>query len=192
MYSNNKCGKGGKCVVDDALAEELAAQFRRVFKDTRIVTLPSENEGVALIAFLVDESRVPTFNGLRIKSQLFRTAFYSTECAKDQNGQRRYTNFFQIAFSDIPGRNGEQSTVEAYADELERLGIHEESVIATWTGTKGIEIDAGFKFVSSSGTDVKPQVFVKKTIEGLLFMINLIAERVKGTGLDDGVDGADY
>ena len=165
-----------KCVVDDKVAKHVEKIWKDSFSDASllpVIGFPSNSGGVATLTHTLGDGMLMSINGLTSKSPLANNALYSFECSRS-----KYINLYEIMLIDIPGKDGEPSTVEYYTRQLCKYGLSVAGVHFHWLGSF-MSPDATLIAAIHHQTtnDTTPEEFSRKTIRAIKKTQALIAKR---------------
>jgi hypothetical protein len=165
------------CVVDDILAKKIEKIWKAAYPGATllpVIGLPSNANGVGTLTHAAGGPLLK-INGLTSKSPLSNNALYSFECADGV-----YMNLYEIMIPDIPGKNGEKSTVEYYTSLLQKYGLSVAGNHYHWYGQfmmPEATLVAAIHHQSTSN-DITPEEFSRRTILALDKTSKLIEERM--------------
>jgi len=158
--------------VSDDLARRVENIWKRNIKSSSILFLPSNDEGVATLTHTVDLMPMK-INGLSSNSPLANNALYSFE---QSNG--KYINLYEVMLPDIPGKNGELSTVQHYVKSLEMYGLNVSGNHFHWTGATMYQNDRGVLAIHHCNIDMDPIEFSQRTLKALEMSLKIIRSRI--------------
>lgn len=161
--------------ITDERALQLEQLWKELFPDALIIPVigyPSIANGVMSLTHTVNTQCFKIgdieINGLVSKSPIMNNALFSTEVSDD-----KYITLYEVVLPDIPGKNGNVSTVQYYIDNLQREGIKVAATHYNWTGVG----DPFLLAIHSYSTTLAPECFVQKTLCVLNKTLNLINKR---------------
>lgn len=179
------------CCIDDRLAKKILTLWQTAFPDAFIlpvVGFPSNNNNkVAIFTHTMaksnigarsstsnnqDDSMLMKVNGLPSKSPLSNNALYSFECTRD-----KFLHFYEIMLPDIPGKNGERSTVQIYVNALRDNGLDVAGLHWHFWGGVADPQDRGVLAIHHQNVGMTPKQFTLATIRALNIAIDAINQR---------------
>lgn len=170
--SSSEC----ECYINDCRAKELLDKWQCSFPDAIIlpkIGYPSHSCGVVTITHTLCLKDVK-LNGLKSKSPLTNAALYSAECSDD-----KYINLYEVGLPDIPGKCGEDSTVQYFIKKLAKCHIEPSAIHTHWLGTKVYTCDHGLIYVHIQEIGLHPHEFTHKVTKALKKTVELIKCRAK-------------
>ncbi len=117
--------------MNDGMVHQLETLWKSVFPDTMLLLGSSSgNNGINFLTHSLGSNMLLQMNGLTSSSSLLaKNAFYSVECYHG-----KYINLYEIKLPDIPGRNGELSTVQLYINTLAEQSLDVAGNSPSWSG----------------------------------------------------------
>lgn len=174
-HSSSSCSSDSDCIVDDRSAKEVEAIWDEAFSGAillPVIGFPSNSGGVGTLTHGMGDGILLSINGLPSKSPLSNNALYSFECS-----QGHYLNLYEIMLPDIPGRDGEDSTVEIYVNLLYKYGLSVAGVHFHWWGQNLIRGNTLISAIHHQAIDMDPKEFSRKTIKALKKTMAVIDRR---------------
>lgn len=168
------------CLVDDNKAKKVEAIWKAAFADATllpVIGLPSNDNGVGTLLHSMGDGRLLKINGLVCKSPLCNNALYTFECASGH-----YLNLYEIMLPDIPGKDGEESTVEIYVKLLYKYGLSVAGVHFHWWGQNLVRGNTLIAAIHHQGIDITPEEFSRATIRALKKTMKVIEKRTQKNG----------
>ena len=178
--SSSSCSSDSNCVVDDRSAKEVEAIWDEAFSGAillPVIGFPSNSGGVGTLTHGMGDGILLHINGLPSKSPLSNNALYSFECS-----QGHYLNLYEIMLPDIPGRDGEDSTVEIYVKLLYKYGLSVAGVHFHWWGQNLVRGNTLISAIHHQAIDMDPKEFSRKTIKALKKTMEVIDRRSGHSG----------
>ena len=158
--------------LTNGFAGQVVNIWKRKIMNSSILFQPSNTKGVAVITHHLDENLMK-INSLPSHSPLANNALYSFEISGG-----KYINLYEVMIPDIPGKNGEISTVQHYVKMLELSGLNVSGNHFHWTGSTMFPEDRGVIAVHHTNIGMNPVEFSGRTLRALESTLRVIRSRV--------------
>lgn len=156
---------GAAPIFDDTMAMAVVNAWKKVFPDATPlpgIGLPSQNQGVLTMTHTMDpkltQAMPMTINNLKSRSPLANNALYSLEISDGH-----WLHLYETMLPDIPGKEGEASTGQKYADRLAQSGISVAGNHYHWSG--GLVMGHFALAIHSQAANMDPFVFASRQID---------------------------
>lgn len=161
-------------MFSDALAKQIETLYKQAFPGAAIlpgIGLPSQGNGVMTLTHGFNMPMLKIDNMIS-KSPLSNNALYSAEIATSADGStRKWINLYEAMIPDIPGIDGQPSTVQRYVNALHDCGLDVAGVHVHWTGATMVPNDKGVWAIHHQAIGMDPVTFSRCTIESLKTVI---------------------
>ena len=165
--------------ITDDRAKTIEAMWKKDIPGALLTGIPSKGNGVGTLTHEVSIRNARAdmrlhINGLPSNSILANNAFFTFEVSRG-----KYINLYEIMLPDIPGTNGEPSTIQYYTKLLSTHGI---LAVAGdhfhWFGQSMLGVTSVFAIHHQSTGNMSPEKFSEATIDALLKTLDLIEKRL--------------
>lgn len=134
LFLNFVNGQQQPPIMNDQIALAVQSIWKSAFPSAALlpgIGLPSQNhQQWFILTHQVGEYPVMFINGLQCLNPLCTNALYSSELSNNL-----YTNYYEIMLQDLPGNNGQLSSVQVYLQALMKNGLLINGVHFHWLGT---------------------------------------------------------